>query len=107
MDYSERKLVLERLDPVSAGAEALFHLAAFESLTQSSPSFPAFLASSYPAGGHLDSNPLPTFRRFHGPIRRTAVQRSPEKQKAEEAEKASGSEKLERRSPYRLSAAAR
>lgn len=48
---------------------------------------------------------LPTFRHFHDPIRRTAAQKTPEKQTPEaekESEKGSGSEKLERRSPYRL-----
>lgn len=48
---------------------------------------------------------LPTFRHFHDPIRRTAVQKTPEKQTPEaekESERGSGSEKLERRSPYRL-----
>lgn len=33
MDYSERKLALERIEPASAGAEAS-HLAAFENLSQ-------------------------------------------------------------------------
>lgn len=53
----------------------------------------------------MNWNSLPTFRQFHDPIRRTAAQKIPEKQTPEaekESERGSGSEKLERRSPYRL-----